>query len=226
MFTFKISFYALLAISLLSIPVNAGHIKRLDVVPPVTYPTAGIDWPVGSSQTVTWDTSEVPPGFTGTGMILLGYRDNNKDYDEQLDISTLFFARSIPHTSLSPHSSTSSTTALNDPLARGFPLTAGSVAIVVPNVPSRNTYIVVLIGGSGNISGEFHIGPMSISNGTDIGTTSPTPTDTAPSTDASTPTDEAPSTDAAFPPTKDHYPLQTSPLPPMHPVAPSWLPSL
>ncbi|KIJ31524.1 hypothetical protein M422DRAFT_121206, partial [Sphaerobolus stellatus SS14] len=99
--------------------------------PPVTYPTAGVDWPVGSSQTVTWDTSEVPPGFTGTGMILLGYLDNNGDYDEHLDI--------------------------NDPLARGFPLTTGSVVIVVPNVPSRNTYIVVLIGDSGNISGEFHI---------------------------------------------------------------------
>ncbi|KIJ27672.1 hypothetical protein M422DRAFT_99715, partial [Sphaerobolus stellatus SS14] len=69
--------------------------------------------------------------FAGTGIILLGYLDNNGSYDEHLDI--------------------------NDPLARGFPLIAGSVPVIVPNVPPRDTYVVVLIGDSGNISPEFHI---------------------------------------------------------------------
>ncbi|KIJ57405.1 hypothetical protein M422DRAFT_239000 [Sphaerobolus stellatus SS14] len=54
MFTFTNSLYTLLAASLLYVPVSAGLVKRQDIVPPVLYPTAGVQWMIGTSQNVTW----------------------------------------------------------------------------------------------------------------------------------------------------------------------------
>ncbi|PPR07270.1 hypothetical protein CVT26_012430 [Gymnopilus dilepis] len=44
------------------------------------------------------------------------------------------------------------------PLATGFPLTTGSVKVVLPkNVTARDDYFVVLFGDSGNKSPKFKI---------------------------------------------------------------------
>jgi len=43
------------------------------------------------------------------------------------------------------------------PLATGFPLEAGSMNVIVPDVQPGNNYIVVLFGDSGNASPEFTI---------------------------------------------------------------------
>ncbi|EMD31385.1 hypothetical protein CERSUDRAFT_89078 [Gelatoporia subvermispora B] len=97
--------------------------------PHITGPTAGQLWPVGTNQTVTWDTSSIPAeGQNQTGLLLLGYQENDS---ENLDIS--------------------------HPLAVGFPISAGEVNITVPNVTMRTDYIVVLFGDSGNVSPQFTI---------------------------------------------------------------------
>ena len=53
--------------------------------PPITSPREGVDWEVGSTQTVTWDASHIPPFATNdTGTLLLGYLDGYSD-NENLD---------------------------------------------------------------------------------------------------------------------------------------------
>lgn len=62
---------------------------KIDVVyrPQLTAPVAGDSWPVGSEQTVTWDTSDIPPeAIYQTGVLLLGHVEDGSD-DEHLDIS-------------------------------------------------------------------------------------------------------------------------------------------
>ncbi|EIN12913.1 hypothetical protein PUNSTDRAFT_82382 [Punctularia strigosozonata HHB-11173 SS5] len=99
--------------------------------PTITDPTAVTTWAVGSNQTVTWDTSKIPAeAQNSTGVLLLGYQQSDDD-SEHLDIA--------------------------HPLAAQFPISAGSVAVTVPNVTTRNDYIVVLIGDSGNKSPKFTI---------------------------------------------------------------------
>ncbi|KAI0269937.1 hypothetical protein BC834DRAFT_841658 [Gloeopeniophorella convolvens] len=118
-----------LAASASATPIAARN-ELIVVSPQVTSPTTGTIWTTGSSQTVTWDTSKIPPsGSNNTGLILLGYDDGSSS--ENLDI--------------------------NNPLASGFPITAGSQNITVPNVDTKTTYFVVLFGDSGNKSPEFTI---------------------------------------------------------------------
>ena len=53
--------------------------------PPITAPTAGQIWTIGSTQTVTWDTTNIPEGsLNQTGLILLGFIEDGSD-DEHLD---------------------------------------------------------------------------------------------------------------------------------------------
>ncbi|KDR82380.1 hypothetical protein GALMADRAFT_134008 [Galerina marginata CBS 339.88] len=66
---------------------------------------------------------------SAAGVILLGYSENDSDH---LDAE--------------------------HPLATGFPITAGSIKIVLPkNTTSRNDYFIVLFGDSGNKSPKFRI---------------------------------------------------------------------
>jgi len=120
-----------LAASTTAEPIRVA--KRSDLIvfsPPITSPRAGDRWQVGSLQTVTWDTSNIPPsGKNNGGTILLGFNDGSGS--ENLD---------------SDH-----------PLASGFLLTAGSHQITVPQVQNRTHYFVVLFGDSGNMSPEFTI---------------------------------------------------------------------
>ncbi|KIJ57404.1 hypothetical protein M422DRAFT_40821 [Sphaerobolus stellatus SS14] len=109
-------------------------------------------------------TPEVPPGFDGTDISLLGYLDNSGSYNEHLDISKFALSSSPPYLPLST----------DDPLARGFPLIAGSVPVIVPNVPPCDTYVIAFLGDSGNISPEFHMGPIGVASPPNNGTI-PTP---------------------------------------------------
>ncbi|KAF9649922.1 hypothetical protein BDM02DRAFT_3085170, partial [Thelephora ganbajun] len=101
--------------------------------PPVTYPTKGVVWHAGEKQTVLMcplcDT-DLPVNITNPiGKVVLGWLEG-------------------PGLNLQ----------LNAPLAQGFPITAGKVDIVVPSqYPDRDTYIVALLGSSGNISPTFTI---------------------------------------------------------------------
>ncbi|CDO71012.1 hypothetical protein BN946_scf184844.g16 [Trametes cinnabarina] len=102
-----------------------------DFSPPITSPKAGDVWTIGSTQNVTWDTSNIPPhNVNQTGLILLGYLEDGSE-DEHLDI--------------------------NHPLAVNFPITAGFALVDVPEVKSRDDYVVVLFGNSGNTSPKFII---------------------------------------------------------------------
>ncbi|KAH9949857.1 hypothetical protein B0H21DRAFT_687892 [Amylocystis lapponica] len=99
--------------------------------PDITSPKVGDLWTVGQNQTVTWDASKVPQtNENSTGLLLLGYEDD-PSAGEHLDIK--------------------------DPLAVGFPISAGTVSFTVPNVTDRSDYIVVLFGDSGNASPKFTI---------------------------------------------------------------------
>ncbi|RPD77719.1 hypothetical protein L226DRAFT_610950 [Lentinus tigrinus ALCF2SS1-7] len=106
---------------------------KIDVVyrPQLTAPVAGDSWPVGSEQTITWDTSDMPSEAEyQTGVLLLGYVEDGSS-DEHLDIK--------------------------HPLASGFQIKNGAVNVTVPEVDPRSDYIVVLIGDSGNASDKFSI---------------------------------------------------------------------
>ncbi|KAI0250937.1 hypothetical protein BJV78DRAFT_1127119 [Lactifluus subvellereus] len=109
------------------------QLTKKDVwVPPITAPQAGTTWTVGHKVTVSWDTSTRPAQVTNpTGTLLLGFLDPYGTGGENLDVG--------------------------NPLAKGFPLSAGKVDFVVPDVVPKNNYIVALIGDSGNISPEFTI---------------------------------------------------------------------
>ncbi|KAG1872398.1 hypothetical protein DFJ58DRAFT_652151 [Suillus subalutaceus] len=98
--------------------------------PTILCPTQFTIWPRGSTQTVTWETDNIPEEkLNSTGLLLLGYMANNS---ENLDIK--------------------------HPLAVNFPIINGEVTVTVPeNATVRGNAIVVLFGDSGNASPEFAI---------------------------------------------------------------------
>ncbi|OSC97211.1 hypothetical protein PYCCODRAFT_1350861, partial [Trametes coccinea BRFM310] len=125
--------FAAAATAVSAAPAAVFSKPKTDIVfrPHITSPQAGAVWPVGSTQTVTWDTSDIPEEARNqTGLILLGYLEGD-DTDEHLGV--------------------------NDPLAYNFPITAGSAQVTVPDVQTRNDYVVVLFGDSGNTSPKFTI---------------------------------------------------------------------
>ena len=66
--------------------------------PHITAPNAADVWTVGSTQFVTWDTSDIPPSaMDSTGTLLLGYFDGGT-HNEHLD--TREFGTSIWFSSL------------------------------------------------------------------------------------------------------------------------------
>ncbi|VDC03357.1 unnamed protein product [Peniophora sp. CBMAI 1063] len=100
--------------------------------PPITAPDAQTVWRVGAQETVRWDTSDAPADPTSTSAtIYLGYMNYDGEGGENLDTE--------------------------HPLATDVDLTKGEYTITVPTVPHRDTYIVALVGDSGNISPEFTI---------------------------------------------------------------------
>ncbi|KAI9062012.1 hypothetical protein FKP32DRAFT_1574838 [Trametes sanguinea] len=110
---------------------SAGPAPDIDVEPHITSPKAGDVWPIGSTQSVTWDTSKIPPlAVNQTVSLYLGYI-NDPSGNEHLDF--------------------------DHPLAANVPITAGSALVTVPDVTPRDDYVVDLYGNSGNISPKFTI---------------------------------------------------------------------
>ncbi|KAI0313936.1 hypothetical protein OF83DRAFT_1064633 [Amylostereum chailletii] len=122
-------FTTLFASALSTPPVNSTIVARSVWAPPVISPKQGNLWKVGSSQTVMWDTQNPPSRVTNyQGKLLLGFLDGSGSEEPR-----------------------------HHPLAQGFDLRDGQANIVVPNVPSKDTYIAALIGDSGNVSPKFTI---------------------------------------------------------------------
>ncbi|KAF8919068.1 hypothetical protein CPB85DRAFT_1373676 [Mucidula mucida] len=129
------SCFALLALA----AVHAVPLVPRDVYnPPIITPNADTVWGAGSIQTVTWDTTNLPPDSQLTnpnGKIVLGFLANNSE--------NLMLA---------------------NPLAQDFKLSDGQVEITVPSVEFRDDYIIVLFGDSGNVSPEFTIDGLAIAS--------------------------------------------------------------
>lgn len=123
-------FSALLySVSALTIPLALRDVA----VPPVTEPTESTVWVVGTTQTVKWDISDLPPReniSNPLGKVVLGFLT-----DDSYNLS------------------------IDSPLAEGFDILDGKVDITVPQVESKDNYIVAVIGNSGNISPMFRILP-------------------------------------------------------------------
>ncbi|KAK7469367.1 hypothetical protein VKT23_003842 [Stygiomarasmius scandens] len=116
------------------VAVRAIPLDKRDVInPPIIKPDASTVWTVGQAETVTWDTSGLPPDSqitNPTGTVVLGFIE---DGDDSLHLM------------------------LDDPLAKGFSIRDGQVNITVPSVTPRSDYIIVLMGDSGNASPKFTI---------------------------------------------------------------------
>ncbi|KJA24372.1 hypothetical protein HYPSUDRAFT_200596 [Hypholoma sublateritium FD-334 SS-4] len=141
---------------------QASPVSRRDVIAPtITSPTAASVWPIGTTQTVTWDTSNFPPVSQITniiGQVILGFEANNSlnlDFSECCPRLVLRVSKrlGIP----AAQRMLAELPAGHNPLASGFNLTDGSVQITVPNVPPRDDYLIVLFGDSGNTSPAFSI---------------------------------------------------------------------
>ncbi len=76
-------------LALLTVAASASAAALFDdvvVITPITAPDAGDVWPVGSVQTITWDTTTIPAGSEdATGFVLLGYLEDGSS-DEHLDL--------------------------------------------------------------------------------------------------------------------------------------------
>jgi len=114
--------------------------------PHITDPAQGTAWKAGDDETVKWDTSSLPSSYDGTGTLLLGYIDPSSPGEHLM---------------------------IDSPLATGFLLTDGSKTITLPsNLTTKSTYIVVLMGDSGNASPEFTINAASSSTSNSQSSTS------------------------------------------------------
>ncbi|KAG6829466.1 hypothetical protein H0H92_004428 [Tricholoma furcatifolium] len=120
-------FVAILQFSLSTIPASGLHLsscdgdchnlKRTVYNPTFTNPGEGTTWKVGDVVQVTWDLQGIPAEYRQqTSQLILGYVDPGSS-NEHLK--------------------------LDQPLAKGFKIGDGHVAIKVPNVPPRGNYIVV-----------------------------------------------------------------------------------
>ncbi|TFK52471.1 hypothetical protein OE88DRAFT_1734456 [Heliocybe sulcata] len=99
--------------------------------PRITNPQASTVWVAQHYAEATWDTSDMPQHVTNPkGKLVLGYVEDGDD-NEHLD--------------------------MNHPLADGFDISIGHIKFKVPRVESRNDYMVVLFGDSGNRSPTFTI---------------------------------------------------------------------
>ncbi|KAE8233861.1 hypothetical protein CF326_g1107 [Tilletia indica] len=110
---------------------GALHEKRIVYNPKITYPNHNTVWQAGDEVHVNWRTAEIPQTYEShQGSIMLGYRPSNGEGGLNL------------HRTLVSH----------------FSIMDGSISFKLPdNLPTRNDYIVVLFGDSGNASPLFTI---------------------------------------------------------------------
>ncbi|CAK5284067.1 unnamed protein product [Mycena citricolor] len=106
--------------------------RRVVYSPPIISPGSGTIWKLGSDEVVTWSTADIPSDVTNSkGKILLGYLEEGSS-NEHLDVE--------------------------HPLAQGFDIHDGQAHVQVPaDIPPKSSYIVVLMGDSGNRSPPFTI---------------------------------------------------------------------
>ncbi|CAO3628177.1 unnamed protein product [Mucor fragilis] len=112
--------------------------SALVINPKISTPNSGTKWRAGQSYVVKWETTyndgtgqqvPIPDGYKGT--IKLGYLENNDPYNEHLKFGDL---------------------------AKDFALNAGSQTITLPaDLETKTSYIIVLMGNSGNASPKFTI---------------------------------------------------------------------
>lgn len=103
---------------------------RTVYLPKITYPNASTVWAAGSHVHVSWNLTDLPSAaLKGTGLIKLGHLDPASEGEH-----------------------------LAQTLAKNFPLRKGNVTFTLPkHLASRDDYIVVLFGDSGNTSPKFTI---------------------------------------------------------------------
>ncbi|KAH9896898.1 hypothetical protein C8Q73DRAFT_789195 [Cubamyces lactineus] len=120
-------FYTVVSLAALALAQIQSH----DPNPPVLEPHSGTEWTVGSTETVSWDTTGIivtdPAGRPLTGQVVLGYVTADSQHLWQ-----------------------------TQPLTAGFLLSEKQTQVVVPNVPSGK-YFIALEGDSGNWSQQFTI---------------------------------------------------------------------
>ncbi|KAF5330274.1 hypothetical protein D9758_014456 [Tetrapyrgos nigripes] len=114
--------------------VRAIPLESRDVInPQIMSPDASTVWVVGQTETVSWNTTNLPPDSQITNKlvtVILGFLESGDDSEHLM---------------------------LDNPLAKDIPIRAGQVNITVPSVTPRNSYIVVVMGDSGNVSPQFTI---------------------------------------------------------------------
>ncbi|WFD01122.1 hypothetical protein MYAM1_003883 [Malassezia yamatoensis] len=109
---------------------NGALQSRTVYTPKITYPTNKTQWTAGKKVHVSWETDQLPSAAKAeSGFIKLGHLDSNSDGEH-----------------------------LNQTLAKNFKLGNGNVSFTLPqDIESRDDYIVVLFGDSGNKSPKFTI---------------------------------------------------------------------
>lgn len=127
----KISFIALFFFAFM-----ASLASAIVINPKITTPNSGTKWRAGQTVTVKWDTTyfdgsgNVPIPESSQGTIKLGYFENGDEYNEHLYWD----------------------------LATGFSLASGSQTVTLPgDLVTKTSYIIVLMGNSGNASAKFVI---------------------------------------------------------------------
>ncbi|GAA5808996.1 hypothetical protein MFLAVUS_002396 [Mucor flavus] len=104
--------------------------------PKINVPNSGTKWSAGQTVTIQWDvtyfdgTGTVPIPEAAIGTLKLGYLEDGDEYNEHLfwDLDT------------------------------GFKLASGARSITLPaDLETKTSYIIVLMGNSGNASAKFYI---------------------------------------------------------------------
>ncbi|KAI8970915.1 hypothetical protein BD414DRAFT_501592 [Trametes punicea] len=123
---FVLGLFALVRAQVLNLPSTIVSPKNGDV------------WTVGSTQTVEWSTQGVamsqPNGDTTLGTLWLGYLTTRTNESSASDFT--FWS--------------------NQPLSQGFSLAKKEVQVVVPNVPTQSTYVIIM-GPNWDLSQSFTI---------------------------------------------------------------------
>jgi len=188
MFAFTIFLFSTLSLLAFSSPLTLRDVWN----PPITSPNEKTVWKVGDKVTVTSDVSNMPPVSQltqSTGTVLLGFL-NGKGENLMID----------------------------SPLATGFNLTDAQVQFTVPSVTTRNNYIVVVLGDSGNASPQFTI--QSVGSASSVSTvgmapiptngTTPTPSPSKSTSDPSSKSTSTSTTPAASTPVTTSSSSQSS----------------
>ncbi|KAI8375859.1 hypothetical protein BD560DRAFT_392124 [Blakeslea trispora] len=127
-------FKATLISTLFAFFALVSFVNAIVINPKITTPSTGTKWTAGQTVTVKWKTTfgkdNTPIPDTQRGYIKLGYLEKGDPYNEHLMWD----------------------------LAADFPLNSGAQQVTLPaNLETKVSYIIVLMGDSGNASKKFTI---------------------------------------------------------------------